>query len=123
MKNALLLSLVVIALSSCGQEGDGNLASDPSLPEYIVADRVNLMVGGIYGDVVVPSLSSSVSLAELAALADAIAASEGFTQLSLYCSEEAVRANFSRSFLEENPNAYDCVLGSWEDGVFTPTPD
>ena len=62
MKNALLLSLVVIALSSCGQEGDGNLASDPSTPEYIVADRVNLMVGGIYGDVVVPSLSSSVSL-------------------------------------------------------------
>ena len=103
-------------------DGETPMSSEVSIPEYVVADRVGILGGGNYGDIVVPSLSSSTPREELATVANAISAREGLDRLSLYCSQDAVRANFSQSFLEANPGAYDCVLGSWEGGVFTPAP-
>ena len=105
-----------IGYSASSVLNEGPPSSEASIPEYVVADRV-----GNYGDIVVPSLSLSAPREELATVANAIGVREGLDELSLYCSQDAVRANFSQSFLEANPCAYDCVLGSWEDGVFTPT--
>ena len=106
-----------IGYSASSVLNEGPPSSEASIPEYVVADRV-----GNYGDIVVPSLSLSAPREELATVANAIGVREGLDALSLYCSQDAVRANFSQSFLEANPRAYDCVLGSWEDGVFTLTP-
>jgi hypothetical protein len=109
--------LIIGVVSSLFEDnGESPASSEASIPEYVVADRV-----GNYGDIVAPSLSLSTPREELATVANAIGVREGLDELSLYCSQDAVRANFSQSFLEANPRAYDCVLGSWEDGVFTLT--
>lgn len=92
------------------------------LPDYTILDEVNLLVGGYYGDVLVPSLTPDTQVEELEAVAGQIAQAEGFDEISLYCTEEAYRANFSASFLEDHPDALkDGFLGHYKDGVFRPS--
>jgi len=90
----------------------------PEIPEYVIADRVEMMAGGVYADIVAPSLSPSTD--ELGIIANIIGSREGLKRFSLYCSEDAVKANFSASYWEANPEAVTCILGEWSGGVFTP---
>lgn len=110
----ILLSCAVIAFSSC---------SSPAvdLPEYKVLDVVDQMVGGKYADILVPSFSRETPLVELKLFAKELAKIKGFDEMSIYCTEEAYKANFSASFSEEHPGALEeGYLGMYRDGTFHP---
>lgn len=88
------------------------------MPEYRVLDRV-----GGYLDVLLPGTGVRTPADSLAGLARAIVRAEGATEISLYRTEAAFRANFSASYARQNPNALrDGYLGSWTGGRFTPSP-
>ena len=76
---------------------------------------------GTYGDVVASSLTRETPVEDLQVIANLIGHREGFTEFGLYSSEEAVRAAFSDSYRQASPEAWECVLGSWKGGLFTPT--
>lgn len=93
------------------------------MPEYRVVDTVDQMVGGKYGEVIIPSLKASVDTSRMKSIAFAILEEEGLDEASFYNSDEARRSNISGSFRESHPGALEeGLLGSIRKGDFTPTP-
>lgn len=77
--------------------------------------------GGKFGDVLVSSLSRTTPVKTREEIARKIASKEGCSQLSLYSTEQAYKANNSESFSKANPGAMKRgFLGSIQDGSFTP---
>jgi hypothetical protein len=92
----------------------------PVVPEYAVLETVGEMRGGTWGAVLVPTLSRDTTATRRGEIAREIARLEGFERVSLYCSEHAWKADFSRSYGERYPNALrDCALGSLDGAQFT----
>lgn len=92
-------------------------AQPVALPDYRVLDKV-----GGYIDVLVPSLSVNTPTDSLERLIRRIARAEGATQVTMYRTEEAFRANFSSSYAEQHPGALEAgYLGSLSGGRFTPS--
>ena len=91
-------------------------ATDLVPPEYRVLDKFGNQL-----EVLIPSLSVTTPRSELAAIGEAIAAREGVTEVYLYRTEEARRANFSASYSEQHPEALsEGYLGKWNNGRFEP---
>jgi len=99
-----------------------NVETDFKIPEYTILDDTAMITGGHYGDILIPSLTPDSPESELGDIAKAIAQKEGFTQIAMYCLEDAYHANMSGSFAESHPTALkDGYLGSYANGVFTPS--
>lgn len=79
---------------------------DSKLPEYKVLFRVRQIHNKrVYGDILVPSLSRKTPINILEHVARAISSQEKLDDITLYCTEEAYKANNSASFLKAHPNA------------------
>jgi hypothetical protein len=108
------------AASSESQRDDAPATVEASveLPSYTVLDRVNLAAGGVYGEVLIPTMERSDENRE--AIFRAIASQERLTRAAFVSTEDAMRANNSAAFLRENQDALKGFLGSLENGEFTP---
>lgn len=91
-----------------------------TLPDYRVLDRVNQMVGGVFGDVLIPSLRPGELTAQTAF---AIVKREGMSEAAFYRTRAAQRANYSASYSSSHPGALESgYLGSWKNNRFEPPP-
>lgn len=98
-------------------------ATTEDLPSYTVLSRVNRIDGsGIDGDVLIKGFSKETPLDVREKTLRSIKKIEGFGPVSLYCTEDAHKANMSASFLAEHPKALeDGYLGRLnESGTFIP---
>jgi len=92
-----------------------------SLPEFIILDKIKLINGNTYADILIKSFSRSTPINEREATIKSIAKKENLQEISLYSTENAQKATFSSSFANTHPNALkNGYLGSFEKGVFTP---
>lgn len=92
---------------------------NPDLPEYEVLDRIAMMNGRVYGDILVKSISRSTPADEIEQLAIDICIQENLDDVCLYCTEEAFEANLNMNYSEAHPNALrDGFLGSLNNGSF-----
>lgn len=90
------------------------------LPAYRVLDRVDQLSGRPFGDVLVPSFSQETPPAIRRDILKRIIEEEGLQDASLYCSVDAQRADYSRSYSESHPDALArCALGAWQNGRFS----
>ena len=81
-------------------------------PAYEILEEVQLRGGGRFADVLVESLSQDTPAAERERVARLIKEREGLKSVALYCSREAMVAEYSAAFARKNPEARECVLGS-----------
>ena len=79
---------------------------------YEIMDEVQLDAGGRFADVLVESLSRDTPAAERERVARMIKEREKLKGVALYCSQEAMHADYSAAFARKNPEALECVLGS-----------
>ena len=87
------------------------------LPAYTILSRVDLLVGGRYGEVLIPTMTRDDDDRER--VFRAIVAREGFTRAAFYSTEDAFTANGSAAFLEANPEALrEGFLGSLTSGDY-----
>lgn len=87
------------------------------LPAYTIPSRVDLLVGGRYGEVLIPTMTRDDDDRER--VFRAIVAREGFTRAAFYSTEDAFTANGSAAFLEANPEALrEGFLGSLTSGDY-----
>ena len=90
------------------------------LPAYIIIDQVELISGGIHGDILITSFSKDTPINVCESVLKSIAKKEGFTEASLYCTREVYQANLSSSYSEAHPNALkEGYLGHLKEGKFT----
>lgn len=90
------------------------------LPAYVIIDQIELISGGIHGDILITSFSKDTSIKVCESVLKSIAKKEGFTEASLYCTREAYQANLSSSYSEAHPNALkEGYLGHLKEGKFT----
>jgi len=76
------------------------------LPPYTILFQVNIAGGkGKMGEVLIPSYSRSTPKEKREATAKQIARKEGFTDLILYSTYEAQKANNSSSYAQQSPTA------------------
>ncbi|MFX0136504.1 MAG: hypothetical protein ACFFDN_22885 [Candidatus Hodarchaeota archaeon] len=89
------------------------------LPSYQIIDQLDLINGGKYGDILVPSFSKKTSRVTRESILRRISKKEGFTEATLYCTMDAYKANNSASYLKAHPNALkEGCLGYLKDGKF-----
>jgi len=92
-----------------------------SLPEYIILDKINLINGNAYADILIESFSRATPVNERETTIKAIAKKENLQEISLYSTKNAQKATFSSSFAKTHPNALkNGYLGTFEEGNFTP---
>jgi len=105
------------------QRSGSSSASVDSLPKYEIVDTVDQMVGGLYGEVIIPSLPVDVDTTRMKRIAFAIMQRHGLDAAAFYRTEEARRSDLSTSFRENHPGALEeGLLGSVRNGTFTPPP-
>lgn len=92
-------------------------AATATFPAYSILGGVPEIGGRRYGDVLVPSLSRSVSAERRAAILRAILSREGFSDGSLYCSKTAFLANLGEGS-GGNRALKKCPLGELRKGTF-----
>jgi len=103
------------------EEKQGTRAAQAGLPSYEVIEAIKLLRGGVYGEVLIKSVSRSTPAAVREQALREIARKEGFTSAALYCSRDAFKANNSASFARAHPNALEtCYLGGLQSGKFLP---
>ena len=86
------------------------------LHQHRVLDRVSLIKGGIYVDVLLEDISLKITRDEFSIIAKSFYKNER-GDYSFYLNEEAYKANFSGKFLRENPNALkNGLLGEIKNG-------
>jgi hypothetical protein len=91
------------------------------LPDYQMLFANDKLGGGRFGDALVPSLSRKTPVAERERVARGIAQKERLTELAIYSTEGAYKANVSASFLKEHPDALrQGFLGSLNESTFQP---
>jgi|GEM_PF-3065578 hypothetical protein len=97
-----------------------NIEKQISLPEYEILDEVDQMVGGKYGDILIPSFEPDMNTDSLSKVAFAIMEKEGLDEAAFYSAESAQKASFSSSYQKKNPNALkEGYLGAIREGKFT----
>lgn len=93
------------------------------LPDYRVVERVDQMVGGIHGDVILPSVDVQIDTTRMKRIAFAILEREDLDEAGFYVNRSALRANMSKSYREAHPGALEAgYLGSVRKGAFSPSP-
>lgn len=96
---------------------EGERPMSEALPVYEILDSVETLNEGTMADILVSSFSKGTSVVERESFAQAVASKEGLEWVTLYCSRDAFRANYSSSFSESHPDALEtCYLGSWKRG-------
>ena len=118
MKTCILIRLfiifpcVVITFVSCTSQ-------DVDLPRYEVLDVAHMIDGGKTVEILVPSYSRDTPIEELKRFTEEIARIDGYIRISLYCTEEAYRAEHSHTYYREHPKAKEeGYLGFYEYGRF-----
>jgi hypothetical protein len=92
-----------------------------NLPSYRMLFANDKAGGGRFGDALVPTLSRATPEAERERIARGIAQKEGLTNLAIYSTEDAYKANVSASFGAQHPDAMrGGFLGSLDGGSFRP---
>ena len=93
------------------------------LPEYQVVNVTDQLVGGKFGEILIPSLKVDMDVDSLSQIAFAILEREGLDEGSFYVTESARKADFSASYSEQHPNAAkEGYLGAIRKGQFEPSP-
>ncbi len=87
------------------------VAAGDGLPSYTVLETVKLLTGGKSGAILVKSFNAKTPNAQREALLRKAMAAEGLSEATLYCSEDAHKADQSESFAKSHPRARKCVLG------------
>ncbi len=117
----LIFSFLIIFSFSCGKDKGESLVNQKPLPEYIILDKVKLLNGNIYADILIKSYSKNTPVDERESTVKVISQKENINEISLYSTENAKKANFSSSFSKKHPNALkNGYLGSYKNGIFTP---
>ncbi len=99
---------------------DPDVNEEP-LPAYSKLFVGPVVTGGLHGEILVPDVSRSSPASKRESIARRIARKEDLSQLELYSTEDAYKANSSASYLKEHPDAMKRgYLGSLKDGAFTP---
>ena len=90
------------------------------IPEYTVIEVTNLIGGGKFADILIPTLSMDTPFEERSEIAYAIAKKERVKSLAIYSTEDAYKAAYSYSFSNEHPEASNGQLGSisMDTGIF-----
>ena len=89
------------------------------LPEYKIHDVVNQINGKKYADIIIPSFNTQINEDSLSIIAFEIIKKEGFDEASFYINEQAVKANFSSSYSEKHPEAFEKgYLGAITNGKY-----
>jgi len=89
------------------------------LPAYQIINRVDMISGKKYADVLIISFSKRTPEWRRESILRRIAKQEGFTEASLYCTMDAYSADMSASYLKAHPDALEeGYLGSLRDGKF-----
>ena len=84
-------------------------------PEYEILDSIELISGSTYGDILVKSFSQNTSNDEITSFIEFISEKESFDELSIYSTEDAYKANYSSSYLDEHPEALnEGFIASWD---------
>lgn len=88
--------------------------------DYYVHEFVNLISGGKLASVILKksSLSRNTSVEKRIKIAKFLINKLDVTDLDIYTSIDALKANESSSYYEKNPNALKGLIGRVEDGVF-----
>ncbi len=108
----ILFPCIMIAFVSCASQVVG-------LPDYEVLDVAHMIDGGKTVEILVPSYSRDTPIEELKRFTEEIARIDGYIRISLYCTEEAYRAEHSRTYYSEHPKAKEeGYLGFYEYGRF-----
>ena len=114
-----LITLFTLFVISCDLDNSSDeVKQEIELPNYEILDKINMMGGGVFADVLIESYSQNTpadsietSLREISRIIEA-------DEIFLYCSKEAQRANYSASFAESHPDASSCFLGTFKNGSF-----
>lgn len=114
-----LTSLILVLFISCNsKKSSENAEVKPSLPEYELLDKVNLINGQTFADVLIESYSQDTPSDSIQEALIYIAQELDVDEIFLVCSKDAQKANYSASFAEKHPEATDCVIGSFKNGKF-----
>ena len=107
-----IMLLMLIALFACNQE------KQIVIPKYEILDKVNLISGKKYADILIASYSLGTPADTIEGVLNVIAEKEKLDEIGLYCSHVAMKAAYSSSYADENPEALKCCLGSFKDRKF-----
>ncbi len=113
-------------LLGCSKEAEQNRFNstkiekedDIIIPEYKILDRVQMISGDIYYDILIESYSRKTSNIVIERILEAISKELSADIISLYCSREALKSNFSSSYSELHPEAIECYIGEYKNGKF-----
>ena len=89
------------------------LSPKMALPKYEVIDKMKRPVGGMHGNILVPSFSRATPVAEQQRIAKTIAEKEGCNTVNIYSTREAYKAMNSAAYLKAHPEDSTGYLGSW----------
>lgn len=92
--------------------------NDIEIPEYKILDRVQMISGDIYYDILIETFSRKTSNLVIERVLKAISKELSANIISLYCSREALKSNFSSSYSELHPEAIECYIGEYKNGKF-----
>ncbi len=92
--------------------------NDIKIPEYKILDRVQMISGDIYYDILIESFSRKTSNLVIERVLKAISKELSANIISLYCSREALKSMFSSSYSELHPEAIECYIGEYKYGKF-----
>jgi len=90
---------------------DTSQKSTGAIPQYTIISAINLVAGGKFADVLVPSLTRETPRDTRSEIAFAIRKKEGLRCLSMYSTREACKASYSSSYAEQHPDASNGYLG------------
>jgi len=92
--------------------------NDNKIPEYKILDKVQMISGDIYYDILIESFSRKTSNIVIERVLKAISKELSANIISLYCSREAQKSMFSSSYSELHPKAFECYIGEYKNGKF-----
>ncbi len=116
----ILVILILLVLAILASQNTDTRSPQVEVPEYVLLDAVDLLNGRRYGDVLVATFSASTSMQTRETVLRAIASQERLHDAALYCSKDAMKAQFSGAFAEAHPEASKCYLGALTNGAFRP---
>lgn len=87
-----------------------------SLPSYTIIRSMKMASGGRQADILIPEFSRDTPEELRSKTAFRILQAENLVSLSLYSTQEALKANISSSFAEKNPDAKEGILGGIYNG-------
>lgn len=123
MKKLLFFLLALLIILSCKSESDNpevKVSQKVELPKYKIHEVVKKIDGNIFADILIPNISTKISIDSLSKITFAIVKKEGLSEASFYRTTEAIKAMYSDSYSKKHPQAIAGYIGSIENRKFIP---